>query len=185
MASHRRELFLVIIAVCLAWLAIVIGLSKWQQSHRRTGAGAEPNLPHYPGTESVQEQTAPSLGWRKYWFTLNEDYPSKSAFYFYRNQLEPQGWRRTPEAEPQWLRPKSKEEAQDLFHATWVSPNRLFQIDLDMVSSVTLLREGDHIVGEERKPGIKVYVTLRRVLTPSLLMSPKQPESWRSEIEAR
>ena len=61
----------------------------------------------------------------------------------------------------------------DLFHAVWASPDGIFQIELDMQSSVDLIKSGDQIVGEERSPTILVYVTLRRSLAPQLLLQPR------------
>jgi hypothetical protein len=182
MSSHRRELVITIVVLAVVWLALMIALGRWQRG-RRGGGAAEPKLLHYPGTESVREQTVPNLGWRKYWFALDEDYPSESVFYFYQNRLEPEGWRLAIPGEPQWYRRKGKGEDQDLFRASWISPNNLFQIDLDMVSTVKVRREGGAVLGEDREPGITVYVTLHRVIGPALLAPPVPPGTVRHEIE--
>jgi len=185
-SSHPRQLTISIIALAAIWLVLMVLLGKWQQGRgRRAGGAAEPRLVHYPGTESIPEQTVPNLGWRKYWFTLEEDYPSKSAFYFYRNELEGQGWRLATRGEPQWYRRTGEEENQDLFRASWVSPNGLFQVDLDMVSAVKVRREGEAVTGEDREPGIRVYVTLHRVMGPALLAPVGEPRSGRPQIEVR
>jgi hypothetical protein len=182
--SHRRELTISIVVLAVAWLVLMVVLGRWQEARRaRGGPAAEPKLLHYPGTEGVQEQTVANLGWRKYWFTLEEDYPSKSAFYFYRDALESQGWRPAASGEPQWYRRKGKDEDQDLFRASWISPNRLFQIDLDMASTIKANPEGGATAGEVREPGIKVYVTLHRVLGPALLAPTAPPARGRPQIE--
>lgn len=184
MSSHRRELVLTIVALAAIWLVLMIALGRWQRG-RRGGAAAEPKLVHYPGTEGVEEQRVPNLGWHKYWFTLDEDYPSKSVFHFYQNRLESEGWRLAESGEPQWYRRKGKEEDEDLFRTSWISADNLFQIDLDMVSTVKVRREGGAVVGEDRKPGITVYVTLHRVVGPALLAPAGQAGTGRREIEVR
>jgi len=183
MSVRRKDLFLVLAVILIAWVAVMAGLARWQRSRAVKQVAVQPELPHFPGTEAVQEQTVPNLGWTKYWFTLNEDYPSKSVYYFYRKELEPQGWRRIPAAEPQWYRMESGEEARDMLRATWLAPNRLHQIDLEMVSVVELEREAASVVGETREPGIRIYVTLRRVLMPGLLRPPQPTQPPRGAIE--
>jgi len=180
---NRRELLRVIALVAICWIALLLILARWQQRTPTQPASAEPQLIHYPGTEAVQEQTVPNLGFRKYWFQLNEDYPSKSVFYFYCNKLEPQGWQLIAKDQPRWRRRLVKGKAYDIFQALWLSPNRLFQLELEMVSPVKLVRRVEETVTEEREPGIRIYVTQRRVALPALMMPPAQPQPSRPEIE--
>jgi len=181
MKFSRRELALVIGILALAWAAIMLALGKWQRTQPR--AVTEPELVHYPGTERVQEQTSENLGLRKYWFLLNEDYPSKSVYYFYRNEYKEKGWRMVNPGEPQWYRRSEGGKLYDLFSATWVSPDRLFQLELQMKSEVTPIEREGEVVGEERAPGIKVYVTQRRGLIPSLMLPRDERKARPREIE--
>jgi hypothetical protein len=142
-----------------------------------------PQLIHYPGTEGIEEQTSPNIGLRKYWFKLNEDYPSKSVFYFYQNELEPKGWQRMGTAEPQWARQEVKGKAHDILRSLWVSPDRLFQLELEMMSVAAPIRSGDETVSEDREPGIRVYVTLRRTLHPGIMLQRPAAEPPRAGIE--
>jgi hypothetical protein len=174
-AFDRRRLLRMIALLAVAWAAILIGLASWQRS-RPAGARAEPQLLHYPGAEQVQEQTAPNLGLRKYWFRLNEDYPSKSVYYFYQDQLEAIGWQRLGTGEPQWVRRVESNLARDLFQAVWVSPDHLFQVELEMMSLVRPANDGSSPAGQEREPGIQVFVTLRRVLHPGIIIQPRAAE---------
>lgn len=185
MQTNRKELFLVIGAVLLVWMLLVVCVTRWHASRVPKGAGVAPELPHFPGTESIQEQESENLGWRKYWFTLEEDFPSTTAYQFYQKELSGQGWRPVPEGEPQWVRQETKDEARDLFQATWLAPNRLYRVDLEMMSVVKERREGGRVVGETREPGIKVFVTLQRVLDPALLFAPSEPEAGKGEIEVK
>ena len=188
MKVNRRELLHIIGVVFVVWLVLVAGLSKWQQwqAARETEVGVavvEPELPHYPGTEDIPEQTSPALGWRKYWFELDEGYPSKSVLYFYRNELEQDGWRLLGPGEPVWYRRESPDEVRDLLQAVWLSPDALFQIQVDLVSVVERVMHDGEPVGEHRQPGMYVYVTLSRAMMPMLIRpGPQRPPS-RSEIE--
>ncbi|HUU53757.1 MAG TPA: hypothetical protein VMY87_02465 [Armatimonadota bacterium] len=175
MKQSRRELVRTIAVVAVIWVVILVAVARWQGRGERAGAGRRPELMHYPGTEAVEEQHSANLGFRKYWFTLNEDYPSKSVYYFYRNELEPKGWTPLHRGEPRWVRQVAKKESRDVFQAVWGSPDNLFQIQLDMMSVVKPVREGEPLSGEEREPGIEVFVTLQRSLHPGLIMQPKAP----------
>jgi hypothetical protein len=65
-----------------------------------------------------------------------------------------------------------------------VEPRGLFQIDLEMMSTVVV---GKSEVGEEtqaRKPGMEVFVTLRRTLVPGFVLPPEEAPR-RDEIEVR
>jgi len=183
MDLNRRQLFVVIAVICAAWVGLVVGLSRWQQSHHAARPSAEPDFPHFPGTEGVAEQTSPNLGWRKYWFHLNEDYPSKSVLNFYQQEMATGGWRLVGSQLPQWHRRNGDEEAYDVLEATWVAPNRLFQLDLQMLSRVALVRQAEEVVSEDRAQGIEVYVTLRRVLAPGLIVPQAAPSPPRPGIE--
>lgn len=165
--GHRRELMIAILVLAAGWVALMVVLAKLQGGREAEKA---PTFPHYPGTESVKEQTVPGLGSRKYWFTLNQDYPSTAVYQFYRGELQPQGWRRLG-PEPTWRRKEEKEQVRDLFQTMWLSADRIYQMELQMASTVEVSRKGDKIVSEKRKPGIEVYVTLRRAMGPWLLES--------------
>jgi len=171
-------------ALMVGWVGLMVGLHKWQKSRSPSRTVVRPDLVHYPGTEGVPEQESENLGWRKYWFTFGEDYPSKTVYQFYQREMASQGWRLMPDREPEWIRRESKGKARDVFRATWLSPDRLYQLDLDMVSVAKVTREGDRVVSEEREPGMQVYVTLRRVMIPGMLLPPTQPEDVKGEIEA-
>ena len=208
MHVSRKEIFLGIGVVLVAWVLLLVALSRWQASRPAKQVSVQPELLHYPGTEEVAEQESENLGWRKYWFTLDEPYPSTSVYQFYRREMEAQGWRLVPGGEPEWVREETDEGARDLFRATWLAPNRLYQLDLDMMSVVKGKREGEQVVSEERgfdsatrpadksaqprptpsavegrEPGIRVFVTLRRVVLPGLLLPPSEPEKPKGEIE--
>jgi len=185
MTTNRKELFVAIGAVLVVWVLLLVAVSRWQAHRPPKGAGAAPELPHFPGTENIGEQESENLGWRKYWFTLEEDFPSRTVYQFYQKELGAQGWRLVPEGEPQWVRQETKGEVRDVFHATWVAPNRLYEVDLDMMSVVEVRREGGRVMGETREPGIKVYVKLQRVMAPGLLFPPGGPEAGKGEIEVR
>jgi len=173
---NKRELIRMIALIAVVWVAIVIGISRWQQS-RPAGARAEPRLIHYPGTEQAPEQTGANLGLHKYWFRLNEPYPSKSVYYFYQNQLEPHGWRQLGTGEPKWVRVVETGSPRDLFEAVWLSPDNLFAVQLQMMSVVKQTTDGSALAREEREPGIKVFVTLQRAIAPGLMLQeqPKTP----------
>jgi len=183
MGFNRTQLFIMIAIVCAAWVGLVLGLSRWQQSTRAARSPVEPELPDFPGTEGVAEQTSPNLGWRKYWFHLNEDYPSKSPLNFYQAEMVSRGWVLAGSQLPQWHRRSGDEEAYDVLEATWVAPDRLFQLDLQMLSRVALVAQAGEVLGEDRAPGIEVYGTLRRVLAPGLIVPQSPPPGPRSGIE--
>jgi hypothetical protein len=168
---NRRELIRLIAIVAILWVAALMLLSRWQ------GGDRGPELIHYPGTEDVPEQTSAAIGWRKYWFDLDEEYPSKSVFNFYRAELGSRGWQLLGGGEPKWTQRRVKGETYDVFYAVWVSPDRLFQIELQMKSAVAFVESGGRVVGEERAPAIQVYVTLRRALDPGVIMQPSAEES--------
>lgn len=171
--SFRRELLIAVSIVAVGWVMLMVGLAKWQHGNASRRVAVEPEFAHYPGTEDVQEQTSPSLGLRKYWFMLHEDFPSQSVFYFYEKELGAQGWRLVGKASPQWRRQTSRERTADVFRATWLDPKGLFQLDLEMVSPITAVKHELSIVTEEREPGMRVYVTMRRALAPGLVMPPQ------------
>lgn len=168
MSFNRRELALVLGVVVIGWVALLLVLSKWQR-------GQPPQLVHYPGQEDVPEQTSQTIGMRRYWFTLDEDYPSQSVYHFYHDEYRKRGWQAVGRGEPQWFRRTEGGDLYDLFHAMWVSPDHLFQVELQMKSEVKATKERGEIVSEERMPGIEIYVTQRRALSPSLV-SPSAPE---------
>jgi len=181
---NRRELLRLIVVVSIAWVAILVVLAQWQQRHPGDKrAQLEPELRHYPGTEGVAEQTSVNLGFRKYWFMLNEEYPSKSVYFFYKTELGQKGWRLVNPREPQWYRRTQGDKVYDLFTAVWLSPDRLFQVELEMKSEVKPILRGGETVGEERGPGIAVYVTQRRVLNPALMAPGREEPDRRREIE--
>jgi len=165
--ANRRELIIAILVISAGWVALMVVLARLQ-SGGETSRG--PALVHYPGTESVKEQIVPNLGWRKYWFTLKQPYPSTAVYEFYQNELLPKGWRRMG-PEPRWIRKAEKERVRDLFQTMWLSADRVYEIDLQMVSTAEVTRKGEAIATEERRPGIEVYVTLRRAMGPWLLES--------------
>ena len=179
---NRREMLRAIAIATIVWVAILFVIARWQRGSSKA-SGSEPPLLHYPGTESVTEQTSPNLGFRKYWFTLNEDFPSKSVYLFYQRELGQKGWRRLGQREPHWMRQPAGDKARDMLGAMWVSPNNLFQLELQMVSTAKAVKQGDKIVGEERQPGIEVYVTLRRALSPGIFMQPKRVKETPEGIE--
>jgi len=183
MNLKRRELLQVVALVAVAWVAVLFFLTRWQRETIPTSDVREPELIHYPGTEGIEEQTSENLGFRKYWFTLNEDYPSKSVYYFYANQLEPEGWRPLHQAEPRWVRQTWKKDMRDLFQAVWVSPDSLFQIELEMMSVLHPIEQGKMTVGSEREPGIQVFVTLRRSLHPSIILEPRHQSKPTLDID--
>ncbi|MCJ7822952.1 MAG: hypothetical protein MUQ26_07765 [Armatimonadetes bacterium] len=179
MKFSRRELALVLGVMVVGWVVLLLVLSKWQRS--QPPQANEPDLIHYPGQEDVPEQTSQSINMRRYWFRLHEDYPSQSVYQFYQGEYRKRGWRRLGRGEPQWFRRTDGGKLYDLFHAMWLSPDRLFQVELQMTSEVRPIRERGDIVSEERMPGIEVYVTQRRALSPSLV-SPPVPEG-RTPVE--
>jgi hypothetical protein len=180
---NRRELARVVAVVAIIWVAALVLLGKWQQVNRTSGDHPDPALIHYPGFEDVPEQTSANIGWRKYWFELDEEYPSKSVFYFYQRELASRGWRLLGSGEPQWYRQTIKEGAQDVFHAVWRSSDNLFLIQLEMKSVVELIESGDQVVSEERDPTILVYVTLQREVGPGLLTEPHADSAPRIDID--
>lgn len=184
MGFSRRELLVAIAGLAAAWVVAMVLLTAWQRRSGQRQTGAEPALVHFPGTEGVAEQTSANLGFRKYWFPLDETYPSKSPYQFYDREMRQRGWRRHGAGEPQWYRRTEGGQVYDLLHAVWVSPDKLFQLELEMTSAVTQTEGEEEAVSEEREPGIKVYVTQQRVTIPSLMI-PKGPGGRpRGEIEA-
>ena len=173
----RRELMIVLGVFLMGWIVLMAVVGRWQRGRAGERVTAEPQLIHYPGTESAPEQTSPSLGFRKYWFHLNQDYPSLSAFSFYEQKLEPGGWRLLGQGQPQWFRRVDKDAARDLFRATWIPPNGLFQLDLEMMSTVKLTQHEGGTETEERQPGMDVFVTLRRALFPGVVTPVPESES--------
>jgi hypothetical protein len=163
MEWRRRDILKAMLLLAVAWVLVVIGVSHWQ---RRASPPREPKLIHYPGTESVTEQVVPNLGYRKYWFHLDEEYPSTSVYRFYRKALAAEGWRFAWGEEPRWERRMEKGKAQDLFMAGWVSRDGLFEITLQLLSTVKVTSDDGDVISEERAPGMDVYVTMRRVLVP-------------------
>jgi len=180
---NRRELFRVVVIVAIGWVAVMLLLTKWQRATRARHGSAEPELVHYPGTEDIEEQTSENLGFRKYWFRLNEDYPSRSVYYYYRNHLESAGWQHPVPGEAQWIRQWAKDKAYDVLRALWLSPDGLFQLEIEMKSEVEFVRRDGQVVHEDREPGIEVYVTQRRALHPGIMMQPDARERRGGEIE--
>jgi hypothetical protein len=153
-------------------VGVTILLSQLQQRTQKPG----PPLLHYPGTESVDEQQLPNLGLRKYWFTLREPYPSLRVFDFYQRELTPRGWHAAWKVAPAWQRADQGEVEHDVFSAMWLSADNVYQLQLQMNSTVDVTRKGDQVVSEARRPGIEVYVTQQRSLGPWLLQDkPAQP----------
>lgn len=179
---NRRDMLRAIAIAAVIWVAILFVIARWQRESGKANRG-EPPLLHYPGTENVPEQTSPNLGFRKYWFKINEDYPSKSVYLFYQRELNQRGWRRLGRSEPQWMRLATDDTARDMMGAMWVSPDNLFQLELQIVSTVKAIKQGKKTVGEERQPGLEVFVTLRRALSPGIFMQPKRVEEKSEGIE--
>jgi hypothetical protein len=179
MSPNRRDLLRVVAVLAAAWVLVVLVLARWQRSAKLGPAAAEPRLVHYPGYEGVEEQTTENLSFRKYWFTLNEDYPSKSVYHFYKNLLEPEGWQPAFRGEPQWTRRIAKDEARDILHALWISPDRLFQLEVEMMSVAKLVTADGTVIAEEREPGIQVFVTQQRALHPGIIFQPRTREPGR------
>jgi hypothetical protein len=163
MEWRRRDILRAMLVLAMAWVLVVVAVSHWQRRAPRRG---EPKLVHYPGTESVTEQEVPNLGYRKYWFHLDEEYPSTRVYQFYRKALAAQGWRFAWGEEPRWERRTEKGKAQDLFMAGWVSGDGLFEITLQMLSTVKVTTADGDVIAEERAPGMDVYVTMRRSMLP-------------------
>lgn len=182
--SLRKELGIVLGVMLVGWLVLVVGLGRWQRSRPRD-AVAEPDLVHYPGTESAEEQTSANLGFRRYWFHLNEEYPSQSVFYWYQNELQPDGWRLMGRGLPQWMRKRDRNRVADVFRATWVDRRGLFQIDLEMASPITVTEPEMGQPTEERQPGLEIIVTLRRTLLPGLVLPQEEAQPKRDEIEVK
>lgn len=183
----RRDLMIVLGLLVVGWLVLMAGLAKLQRSRAAENVSVEPKLIHYPGTEGVEEQTSSNLGFHKYWFQLKEDYPSLSVFYFYQKQLQPEGWKLVGTAAPNWVQQESKDELLDIFRATWLGPKGLFQLDLEMMSTVKIVPHEVGTATEQREPGIKVYVTLRRAMFPGFPMPQQDQEPTRppGEIEVK
>lgn len=163
--TGRREIIRTVAIVCVLWVAVTVLLAQWQQRTQKL----PPPFLHYPGYERVPEQTIPNLGSRKYWFTLRESYPSLSVFHFYDQALRARGWRPLWKTEPAWQRTSRDDTRQDGFSAMWVSRDRQYQLQLQMQSTVKVLREGERVVSETRRPGIQVWVTMQRSVGPWLL----------------
>lgn len=182
--SQRRELLIVMALLVVGWMLAMGMLGRWQAS-RDQRRGSQPELPRYPGTETAEEQTSPSIGLRKYWFRVAEDYPSDSVYRFYRRELEGKGWRLVRNATRSgWTRQRQGEVLLDVFRAIWLDAKGLFQVELEMTSTVRQ-REGDlgQLV-QEREPGMKVYVTMRRVLVPGLAPPPDRSAAPKAGVEA-
>jgi len=169
----RRELIRIVGLVLVAWVVVLVGLATLQRSRSAGARPGEPSLPRYPGTEGLPEQRSEPLGMRKYWFEIEEQYPSRSVYHWYRRVLREQGWQMLGQ-DADWMRRGGSDGGHDVLHATWVSPDRLFQVDVEMLSRVRRVERGPGAVSEEREPGIQVYVTLRRVLAPHLLAAPRE-----------
>ena len=183
MKFSRRELVLTVAAMIAAWVVMLLLLAAWQRRSGSARSGSEPELIHYPGTEDVAEQTSVNIGLRRYWFSLDEAYPSKSVYHFYDREYGERGWRRSHPGEPEWYRRSERGLFYDLFYAVWVGPDRLFQVELQMKSEVKPVWEGGELVAEERVPGIKVYVTQKRVVFPGTMGRPERRTRPRGEIE--
>ncbi len=175
---NRAEFIRAVLLLCLVWVLITIGLAAWQRRSQPLG----PPLLHYPGTESVTEQTVPTLASRKYWFQLREDYPSLSVFTFYQQALAARGWHSTWTVTPTWQRVPGEGQANDVFEAAWISPDRVYQLQLQMVSTVTVTKAGESTT-EVRQPGIKVYVTQMQSVGPWLLE--QKPKEQRPSIDVK
>lgn len=183
MNISRRQLIRLVAVIGIAWIAGLMLLARWQ---RATGTSTEmggPELIHYPGTEDIPEQTSPNIGFRKYWFELAEEYPSKSVFYFYQNELTSEGWQLLGDGQPRWKRYVSGDQGNDIFRALWASPDGLYQLELEMLSVAQLIKQDGEIVSEDREPGVKVYVTLRRAVIPHVLLKGRGGEPPRPGIE--
>ncbi|MBN1459321.1 MAG: hypothetical protein JXA57_07280 [Armatimonadetes bacterium] len=183
MSFNRREMLIIFGVLGLVWALLLAGLVKWQRGGAERKASNEPELLHYPGTESIEEQTSINLGFRKYWFVLHEDYPSESVYLWYKNELEQQGWRPAVPGQPQWRRHVSGNEAKDMFQAMWISPDNLFQYEVELLSIARPADEHNPLMGERRDEGIQVFVTLRRALHPGIIMQPRAPEQRGGGIE--
>lgn len=171
----RRDLVVALVAMLVGWILLLTLISKWQRGRAGERVTNEPALIHYPGTEAVEEQTASTTGFRRYWFHLNEDYPSLSVYQFYKNKLEADGWKPVGQSPPVWVSRPDKNATSDLFRATWVDRKGLFQFDVEMVSTMTETKRAGGATSKDRKPGIDVYVTIRRVLLPGITFP--QPET--------
>ncbi len=174
----RRDFVILLGILVVGWLLLMAGLARWQRSRPVSPAAAEPPLIRYPGAESAPEQTADPTGFRRYWFHLNEDYPSLSVYNFYKQQLEGERWRPLGQGQPQWVRREDRDVSRDLFRATWISANGLFQIDLEMTSTVQVTKHDDTRV-EQRQPGMDVFVTMRRALMPGITTPIPEPNPQR------
>lgn len=183
MSFNRRELLIIFGLLGLVWMLLLAGLVRWQQGAAQRKLSNEPELIHYPGTDGIPEQTSVNLGLRKYWFVLHEDYPSESVYLWYKNELEQRGWRPAFAGQPQWRRDVSGKEAKDIFQAMWISPDNLFQYEVELLSIARPADENNPLMGEQRDEGIQVFVTLRRALHPGLIMQPRAPGERGGGIE--
>ena len=157
-----REIAIVTAVLAIGWIALMIGLSRLQ--NRTPQESSLPQFPHYPGTETIQEQVmSGATDIRKYWFFFNEDYPATTVYRWYQKQLTGEGtWFHPGSSEPTWVRTQQKDKSVDVFTAVWLSQDKLFEIDLEMVSTVPIMKQYGETIVKSRDPGMKVYVTLRR-----------------------
>jgi hypothetical protein len=183
MSFNRRDMLIAFAVLGLVWALLLAGLVRWQRGAAQRRPTNEPEFIHYPGTENIEEQTSANLGFRKYWFTLNEDFPSTSVYLWYKNELEQKGWKPVSAREPRWTRHVAGKEARDIFQAMWISPDNLFQLETELVSIARPADEDNPLLGEQRDEGIQVFVTLRRALHPSIIMQPRTRQRRGAEIE--
>jgi len=175
--KSRREILRAIIVLCLIWIAVTVVLARWQKG--------SPPLLHYPGTESMPEQTVPNMGTRRYTFALHEDYPSLTAFRWYQQALAARGWKPLFQGEPGWRREVRGDTAQDVFTALWVSPNRVYQLQLQLLSTAKLTRAGDRVISETREPGLYAVVSQQRSMGPWLLEQEKKEQPPSIQIKGK
>lgn len=170
--SIPRRLKIAVALLLLTWIVVLVALSRLQPVQR--GQQSAP-LPIYPEAYDTSIRSLPDRGWRGATYAVALDYPSLVVFDYYDERMREQRWSRLDApARPQWQVSKRDGGQRAVLVATWLAPDQLLRLDLQLIWERRSPPAPDAASG----PHMQVIATMSRNLIP---LSPAPRASDRTQ----
>jgi hypothetical protein len=116
--------------LALAWLVMLVILSRTQRAQQPKDSGV---LPVYPEAYETDIKTVPDRDFSSANYLVPLDYPSLDVFTYYDDRMKEQGWSRQGGPNPtEWQVSRTEGRKHATLFAAWIGPNGLMRLDLQL-----------------------------------------------------
>ena len=121
-------------AFLLAWVVVLLVVSRVHRTSMPTAATPLIDLPVYPAAEELERRSQETGGgeWRSVQYEVESGCPSSGIYRLYERELGEAGWRLLGEGAPRWTGRSGKNGEGAMLVAAWVDKEELYRIDLQV-----------------------------------------------------